>query len=67
MLAWSESTNVEELIFLLDYLESKSWLERMPGGATLLNYRLTVPGYSYLAEIDHAVTDSLASICRNVV
>ena len=59
MLAWSESTNVEELKYLLDYLESESWLQGIPGGATLLKYRLTVRGYSYLAEIDHAVTDSL--------
>ena len=58
MLAWSESEKMEELQFLLDYLESASWLQRIPHGATCLRYRLTVPGYSYLAEIDHAVTDS---------
>ena len=58
MLAWSESTNVGELKFFLDYLEEVSRLKKLPGGATLLIYRLTVPGYSYLAEIDHAVTDS---------
>lgn len=58
MLAWSESSNVEELIFLLDFLESSSWLEKLPGGATLLNYRVTVSGYSYLAEIGHTHADS---------
>ena len=58
MLAWSESSNVDELIFLLDFLESASWLEKMPGGATLLNYRVTVSGHSYLAEIDHFLADS---------
>lgn len=58
MLAWSESSNVEELRFLLDFLESSFWLEKLPGGATLLNYRLTVSGYSYLAEIDHTIPDS---------
>lgn len=58
MLAWSESSSVDELIFLLDFLESESWLEKMPSGATLLNYRVTVSGYSYLDEIDHVIVDS---------
>ena len=58
MLAWSESAKVEELIYLLDYLESESCLQRIKHGATCLRYRLTVRGHSYLAEIDHAVTDS---------
>ena len=58
MLAGSESSNVDELIFLLDFLESASWLEKLPGGATLLNYRVTVSGHSYLAEIDHFLADS---------
>ena len=58
MLAWSESTEMDELTYLLDYLQSASWLKRMPCGATCRSYRLTVAGYSYLAEIDHAVTDS---------
>ena len=58
MLAWSESVKVEELKYLLDYLKSESCLQQMPGGATLLSYRPTVSGYSYLAEIDQAATDS---------
>ena len=58
MLAWSESSNANELTFLLDFLESQTWLEKLPGGATLLNYRVTVSGYSYLTEIDHVHADS---------
>ena len=58
MLAWSESTETDELTYLLDYLEIESWLKQIPYGATCSRYRLTVRGYSYLAEIDHAVTDS---------
>ncbi|MCY4532661.1 MAG: hypothetical protein OXC84_10085 [Gammaproteobacteria bacterium] len=58
MLAWSESTNMEELKYLLGYLESSGWLKPLRGGATLLRYQLTVSGYSYLTEIDHADMDS---------
>ena len=58
MLAWTESTRVEELKYLLNYLESASWLQQIPDGATCLRYSLTVSGYGYLAEIDHAVVDS---------
>ena len=58
MLAWSESAEIEELTYLLDYLKSESWLQRIPCGATRLSYRLTVLGYSYLDEIDHTVTNS---------
>ena len=58
MLAWSESTKVEELTYLLDYLESESCLENISTGLTHLSYRLTVPGHIHLAEIDHAVADS---------
>ena len=58
MLAWSESAKVEELRYLLDYLESASWLQQIDHGATCLRYLLTVSGYSHLAEIDDVVTDS---------
>ena len=58
MLAWTESTRMEELKYLLNYLESALWLQQIPDGATRLQYSLTVSGYSHLAEIDHAVADS---------
>ena len=58
MLAWCESRKIDELQYLLDYLEGESWLQRVQHGATCLRYRLTVPGHSHLAEIDHVVTDS---------
>ena len=57
-LAWSESTKIEEVLFLVNSLESQGWLS--PDGQAIgsLRYSITVEGYSYLAEIDHAVTDS---------
>ena len=58
MLAWSESKKVDELLYLLNCLEDASWLQRIKYGATCLRYRLTVPGHSHLAEIDHVATDS---------
>ncbi len=58
MLAWSESKRVDELLYLLNYLEDASWLQRIKYGATCLRYRLTVPGHSHLAEIDGVVADS---------
>ena len=58
MLAWSESTNVEELKYLLEFLVNSSWLKKLHGTASELKYQLTVSGYTYLTEIDHAVIDS---------
>ena len=58
MLAWSESTNVEELMYLLDYLEQSSWLKKLQVTGTLLKCQLTVSGYTYLAENDYAVSIS---------
>lgn len=58
MLAWSESTEIEELLFLLDYLKSTSRIQQESYGATCFKYRPTVLGYSHLDEIDHTVADS---------
>ena len=57
-LAWSESTKVEDVVYLAKSLEFRGWL--LPDRQTLgyLGYVITMEGYSYLDEIDHAVTDS---------
>lgn len=57
-LAWSESTELMEVRYLLEYLESKSWLKQMPRTSSCLRYQLTVQGYGHLDEIDNAVKDS---------
>ena len=57
-LAWSESTKTEEVLFLVNSLESQGWLSPDRQAMGYLGYGITVEGYSYLAEIDHAVTDS---------
>ena len=58
MLAWSESTEIEEILYLLDYLKSTSKIQQESHGATCFKYRLTVLGHSHLDEIDRTVVDS---------
>ena len=55
-IAWSESTSMSEVNFLLDYLEKQDWLE----GSELSSdrYTLTVEGYARLAELERADTQS---------
>ena len=57
-LAWSESTKTEEVLYLANSLEIQGWLSTEHQAIGYLGYSITVEGYSYLAEIDHAVTDS---------
>ncbi len=57
-LAWSESTKTEEVVYLVNSLEIQGWLSPNHQAIGYLGYGITVEGYSYLAEIDHAVTDS---------
>ena len=58
MLAWSQSLEMEELEYLMNYLVSASWLESERGSATCDCFRLTVRGYGYLDEIDRAAPNS---------
>ena len=58
-LAWSESTKSEEVLYLANSLEMQGWLSPEHQALGYLGYGITVEGYTYLAEIDHAVTDSL--------
>ena len=46
MLAWSESSKLEHVCTLLDYLVDRGRLEKVRGGATLLRYRITASGWA---------------------
>ena len=59
MLAWSESLEMEELEYLMNYLVSATWLQPERGGATLDCCRLTVQGHGYLNDIDRATPSSV--------
>ena len=49
LLAISESTKIEEVVYLLDYLNSLGWLHKSADG---WQFVLTVDGYTRLAELD---------------
>ena len=55
--AFSESTNLKEVGFLLDYLHSQKWIDYDKVRSTGI-CRLTVEGYARLAELDKKETDS---------
>ena len=46
--AWSESTNIDEVKFLLDYCCKQDWIEQRSESC----YWLTVEGYKYLDKIE---------------
>ena len=53
MLAWSESTDQSDVLYLLDYLEKKGWLERAPFGPQIgqyVNWRVSVEGHARVDE-----------------
>ena len=45
-LAWSESTNWQEILFLTDYLQEKDWIARKEN-----NFQVLVEGYTKFEEI----------------
>ena len=58
MLAWSESTEIEELEYLLTFLLREDRLEQAYGGAVDCNVRVTMDGHSYLEEFNFQYVDS---------
>lgn len=58
MLAWSESTAIEELHFLLRYLEQRGWLDNPGISKDGGSVRVLVDGYIHLAEIEEELVDS---------
>ena len=55
-MAWSESTNMEEVRFLLSYIEKCGWLEEE--GSARRRYVLTIEGHARLAELEDRDTGS---------
>ena len=55
-MAWSESIRPEEVTYLVDYLESRAWIEHPHPDFTY--YRITVDGYARLAELAQTETES---------
>ena len=53
LLAWSESTDLSGVLYLLDYLEKKGWLERAPFGPQFgqnVHWRVSVEGHARADE-----------------
>ena len=55
-MAWSESSNMEEVRFLLGYIEKRGWLET--GESVPDQYVLTIDGHARLAELEAKDTGS---------
>ena len=55
-MAWSESTDMEEVRFLLNYIVKHAWLEADDSGPG--RYILTIDGHARLAELDDKDTGS---------
>ena len=51
-LAWSESTQLQELHFLSDYLERLSLIERRLFAGYMFGAKIEVPGYQYVQEVE---------------
>ncbi|MDE2942964.1 MAG: hypothetical protein OXT63_01990 [Gemmatimonadota bacterium] len=56
--AWSESTTMDEVIYLLSYLEEQNWLREHAHSMGVLAYIVTVRGHARLAELATAMRDS---------
>ncbi|MDE0390805.1 MAG: hypothetical protein OXI57_01905 [Rhodospirillales bacterium] len=55
-MAWSESTHMKEVRFLLDYIRKRGWLEE--DAAARHGYVLTIDGHARLADLDGRDTGS---------
>ena len=56
--AWSESVSENEVLYLLDYLDKQSWIEKRSTSAYSNRFILTVEGYARLAELETANAES---------
>ena len=58
-LAHSESLRIQEINYLISYLENRHWIEQDgPGEHRTARYRISVAGYARLAEVEEVATDS---------
>ena len=64
--AFSESTNLKEVSFLLDYLNLQKWIDLNKTGPAGI-CQLTVNGYGRLAELENKDTQSSRALCGHVV
>ena len=55
-MAWSESSEIEEVLFLLDYLKERGWLRLNNKDGE--EYAVTVQGYAKLAKLKATDTES---------
>ena len=66
--AWSESTEWEEVVFLLNYLRDSGWLDhtgtnnKVFKDTGLVQGVVTVAGFNQIAELDSAVDSTLAFV-----
>jgi hypothetical protein len=58
LLAWSESSHPNELLFLSNYLSSNGWLKNMVRVAGVTRDQVTVEGYGRLAALESVSTSS---------
>ena len=56
--AWSESVSENEVLYLLDYLDKQSWIEKKRTSASRNRFILTVEGYARLSELETANAES---------
>ena len=61
LFAYTESVNNEDLLYLINHLVEKSWLEEKPRTLGSIPVILTVDGYDHLAELENEVTDKSRS------
>lgn len=60
MLAWSASTEMDELLYLLQFLEEQGWLEQATSPEGGYNcYILTVKGHSQIDSLKRPTADSM--------
>ncbi len=57
-MAWSESTNMAEVRYLLKYIQQRGWMEAVGSLRDQSIYSLTMDGHARLAELEGRVTGS---------
>ena len=57
-MAWTESTTLSEVQYLLEYLTIKNWASNIGQN----NYRVTVDGYSHISDLETSVDSSQAFV-----
>ena len=60
--AWSESTEWDEVVYLLDYLEEMEWIQGQRPGAGRFSGKLTVAGYQRISELRANLDSSQAFV-----